>query len=111
MEQKDFVHLENMLTRVIDAKLEQVKREFSHQVTMQAELTQNKLDLIVEGQQALVEQMDRLGGRMGGIETRLDRVELRVVAVERKVDGVAADLNEHRRDTEAHRQGWRVRED
>jgi hypothetical protein len=31
--------------------------------------------------------------------------------LEKKVDQIAADLTEHRADTEAHRKGWRVRED
>ena len=52
MEQNDIVQLENMLARVIDTKLEYVKEDFGHQVTVQAELIQDKLDLIVEGQQA-----------------------------------------------------------
>jgi predicted nuclease with TOPRIM domain len=132
MDPKDMSTLEELLTRVIDAKLDQAKKEFNHQVTMQAELTQNKLDLIVEGQQSLVQRMDRLEGRMDGIESRLDRVEVRVVAVERKidivekkvdaldkkvdavdkkVDAVAVDVAEHRHDTEAHRKGLRVREE
>jgi predicted nuclease with TOPRIM domain len=111
MEQEDLVQIERMLTRVVDAKLEQVQKDFSHQVVMQAELTQNKLDLIVEGQQALAERMDRFDGRMDGIEHRLERVEVRVAAVEKKVDGVSADLSAHRRDTEAHRKGYSVREE
>ena len=117
MEQKDVVLLENMLSRVIDTKLEHVKEDFSHQVTMQAELTQNKLDLIVEGQQIQVEWMDRFEGRMDKIEHRLDGVEVKIVAmdkkfdgIDKKLDGVAADLSAHRKDTEVHR-SYGVRED
>jgi hypothetical protein len=31
--------------------------------------------------------------------------------LENRVDGIAVDLSAHRRDTEAHRKGWRVREE
>jgi hypothetical protein len=58
---------------------------------------QKKIDLVVEGQQMLVERMDRMEGRMDRLENR--------------VDGIAIDLAAHRRDTEAHRKGWRVREE
>ena len=111
MEQNDIVQLENMLARVIDTKLEHVKEEFSHQVTMQTELTQNKLDLIVEGQQAQIERMDRFEGKMDRIEHRLNEVDVKVVAVDKKVDGVSINLKAHRADTEAHRGVYGVREE
>ena len=102
MEEKDLQQVEAMMSRVMGVFTDDV---------------QHKLDLVVEGQQALVERMDRLEGRMDGIENRLDRVEVKVAVVEKKVDGlekkvdgVAADLAAHRRDTEAHR-GYRVRDE
>jgi hypothetical protein len=72
---------------------------------------QKKIDLVVEGQQTLGERMGRLEERMDQLENRMERVELKGTVLEKKVDGVAADLSEHRRDTEAHRKGWRVREE
>jgi len=38
-------------------------------------------------------------------------VEVKIVSIDKKVDSVAADLSKYRRDTEAHRKGWRVREE
>ncbi len=53
---------------------------------------------------AMNEKIDRVEARLDkkidGVETRLGN----------KIDGVAADLAAHRRDTEAHRKGWRVGE-
>jgi hypothetical protein len=53
----------------------------------------------------------RLNQKIDSVEHRLnqkiDSVEHRLG---KKIDAVAADLSEHRRDTEAHRKGWRVKE-
>lgn len=68
------------------------------------EAFQHKLDLVVEGQQALGDKVDRLEGRLDGIEGRVERLE-------GKIDGIAADLAAHRADTEAHRPTWGVREE
>ena len=73
---------------------------------------QGKIDLVVEGQQMLAERMDRMEERL---VRRTDQVEKRLEMVEanltRKIDAVSADLTGHRADTEAHRKGWRVREE
>lgn len=60
-----------------------------------------KFDLLLEGQQALSEKIDR-------VEINL-KDEIR--QVDQSVTGVAVNLADHRRDTEAHRKSGRVRED
>jgi hypothetical protein len=62
---------------------------------------QKKLDLVVEGQQLLAEKLE---------ETRSE-LKAEIVKVDQRVTVMAADLSSHRSDTEAHRKGWRVRED
>jgi len=79
----------------------------------------DKLELQAEGQQLLLEKLEttrtELRADIAKVDHRLTvveaRHELRIDGLEKKVDGIAADLNEHRRDTEAHRKGWRVREE
>ena len=65
---------------------------------------QHKLDILVEGQQMLGERMDRLEGRVVSVEERVQQQSGQIA-------GIAADLRAHRRDTEAHRKGWRVQEE
>jgi len=76
---------------------DEIIQSVDHQMGIVQEDVQHKLDLVVEGQQALVKQLDRMEGRLEDLGTR--------------VDGIAINLSAHRRDTEAHRKGWRVRED
>ena len=118
MEEKDFQRIEEMMYGMMGRFRGEIAEEFRHQLGAQREDFQHKLDLVVEGQQMLSEKMDRLEGRMGQVENCLERVELKGVSLEkkvdgleRKVDGISADLTDHRRDTEAHRNGWRVREE
>ena len=76
---------------------------------------QHKLSIVAEGQQLLVERLDRFEER---VDTRMDaldhsimRVDVKIDDVEKrmtkKIDAVAADLTAHRADTETH-QGYRV---
>ena len=97
MEEKDFRRIEELMTGMMGRFREEIGENFCHQLSIQREDFQHKLDLVVEGQQTLGEGMDRLEGRMERLENR--------------VDGIAVDLSAHRRDTEAHRKGWRVREE
>jgi hypothetical protein len=76
--------------------LQKIGAMFAHQVGLLDDSFQHRLDLVVEGQQAIVERLDRLDGRMDRLENR--------------VDGIATDLAAHRRDTEAHGKGWKVSE-
>jgi hypothetical protein len=79
----------------------EIVEEFRHQLGAQREDFQHKLDLVVEGQQMLGEKLE---------ETRSE-LKAEIVKVDQRVTVMAADLASHRRDTEAHRKGWRVRED
>jgi outer membrane murein-binding lipoprotein Lpp len=97
----------------------------ARQVGVIEESILHKLDLVVEGQQALAGRMDRMDIGLQKLDERLTRVEVRLTRVETKVDGLetkvdglgakidraAADLSAHRADTEAHRGAWRVREE
>lgn len=93
------------LTANLDARFEtfrgEINGDFAHQMSIQREDFQHKLDLVVEGQQMLAEKLDA---------TR-DELKADIAQVDHRVTLVAADLAAHRRDTEAHRRGWRVRED
>lgn len=89
MNGKDFEKIEEMLKRHLGI----LSEDFQH-----------KLDLVVEGHQGL-------SGKIDGLETRMDRLETKMNRVEAKVDAVATDLAEHRRDTQAHRAAYRVREE
>ncbi len=118
MEKNEQENIEEMLARMMSRFQGQVVEAFDQRIGILEESFQHKLDLVVEGQQTMVERMDRMEGRMDRVENRLDQVEVKIVSVEKKVDGlekkvdrIAADLSEHRADTEAHRKGWRVREE
>ena len=78
-----------------------IKGEFRHQLGIQSEALQHKLDLVVEGHQMLSEKIDRVEQRLDG---RLD-------CVLSKLDTVAADFSAHRADTEAHKTVYKVKED
>jgi BMFP domain-containing protein YqiC len=97
VEEKDFKRIEEMMSGMMDRFRGEIGQDFRHQLGLQREDFQHKLDLVVEGQQTLAERMDRFEGRMGRLENR--------------VDGIADDLVAHRRDTEAHRKGYSVREE
>ena len=125
MTEHDMKNLEAMLQRHVGA----VYEDF-----------QSKLDLVVEGQQALQHEMretrtelkgdielcnfkiDTLNQKIDGVEDKLtkkiDDVEETLtkkidgveVSLTNKIDGVAADLKAHRADTEAHHGVYRVKE-
>ena len=59
---------------------EEVKAEFRHQIGIQSEAFQQKLDVLVEGHRMLADKIDR-------VENRLDR---RMDCLEHKLDAVAA---------------------
>ena len=92
---------ENKLIDLLGSFKEEIIQSVDHRVGIAQEDFQHKLDLVVEGQQALSEKIDR-------VESNL-KEEIRTV--DQRVTGVGADLAAHRRDTEAHRKGWRVREE
>ncbi len=119
---------------MIDFK-DEVKEEFRHQLGIQSEAFQCKLDLVVEGHQMLSEKLDLLQEGHQMLSEKLDRVEERLdgridcvvrtldtVAAQgnttaakldnvvRKLDTISADLSAHRTDTEAHPPVYRVKE-
>ncbi|PIP05906.1 MAG: hypothetical protein COX52_09430 [Syntrophobacterales bacterium CG23_combo_of_CG06-09_8_20_14_all_48_27] len=96
MDSSDVTKIERMM---VDFK-DEIKAEFRHQLGIQSEAFQSKLDLVVEGHQMLSEKLDR-------VEERLDG---RVDCVVRKLDALAADLSAHRRDTESHPSVYKVKE-
>jgi hypothetical protein len=112
MEGKDLKQIEAMMAGVLSRFRDEIGEEFKtfkreigddfrHQLAIQREDFQHKLDLVVEGQQALVEKLE---------STRAE-LKSEIAKVDQGVISFAADLSEHRRDTEAHRKGWRVREE
>ena len=112
MEEKDFRRIEEMMNGMMDRFRGEIGQdlvqfrgeiveEFRHQLGAQREDFQHKLDLVVEGQQMLAEKLE---------ETRSE-LKADIFKVDQRVTAVAADLAAHRRDTEAHRKGWRVREE
>jgi predicted nuclease with TOPRIM domain len=75
MTEEDFQRIENMIARHVGVREEGVLQ---------------KLDLLAEGQQMLVERMDRmetdLRGDINKLDTRLMRVEVKVNALESRFD-------------------------
>ena len=109
------------IVKMISMFKDEIKEEFRHQLGIQAESIQNKLDLVVEGIQMLSEKIDRvhteLGEKIGCVKHKLDavaaqadRTEAKLDIVTVKLDAVAADLKAHRADTEAHHPVYRVKE-
>lgn len=86
MEEKDLKQIEAMMTRIVGVFAEDV---------------QHKFEVLGEGHQLLSEKLDR-------VETRIDQVESTLI---KRIDAMSADLYSHRRDTEAHREGYRVSEE
>ena len=115
MEEKDFKRIEELFLNfsgefdqklerqaaVFQGQLESQSKDFKNWIGTERESFQHKLDLVVEGQQMVVEKLE---------ETRTE-LKAEIAKVDQRVTGVGADLAAHRRDTEAHRKGWRVQEE
>ena len=101
----DVTNLKKIERMMIDFK-DEIKEEFRHQLGIQSEAFQHKLDLVVEGHQMLSEKLDRveerLDSRIDCVVKKLDAVTAQGDATAAKLDAIAADLVAHRRDTEAH---------
>jgi len=82
-------------------KLDEQSDNFQRWLGVQGDDFQHKLNLVVEGQQLLVERIDRL------------EVELKeeIRKVDQRVTILVSDLSAHRKDTEAHGTVYRVKED
>ena len=132
MNGEDFKRLEQIVVNFKD----EVKDEFRHQIGIQSEHFQHKLDIVVEGHQMLSEKLDRwktdLEKKIECVEYKLDAVSAKVdttatkldavdakltqkidavdAKLTQKLDAVAADLTAHRQDTEAHPTIYKVKE-
>ena len=110
MNGEDFKRLE----QIVGNFKEEVKAEFHHQIKIQSEDFQHKLDIVVEGNQMLSKKIDgvetRLSRRMDCLEHKLDVIAAKGDVTETKLDALAADLKAHRADTEAHHTVYQVKE-
>ena len=110
MDNADVKSIERMM---IDFK-DEIKEEFRHQLGIQSEAFQCKLDLVVEGHQLLSEKLDRveerLDGRIDCVVRKLDAVAAQGSTVAANLDAFAADLKAPRQDTEAHPKIYQVKE-
>ena len=97
MNEEEFKKIEQVIINFKD----DIKQEFRHQLGVQSETFQHKLDMVVEGHQMLSEKLDR-------VEVKLDK---RIDCLEKKIDAIAADLTAHREDTEIHHPIYKVNED
>ena len=66
-----------------------------------------KFELVLEGHESL-SQVIRQNHQESN--EKHEHTAFMLKTLNEKIDHVAADLTSHRRDTEAHRKGWRVRE-
>jgi len=64
-----------------------------------------KIELVLEGHEVLRNEIQDLGRKS---EERFGMVDFKVDALAGKLDAVADDLAAHRRDTEAHKDGYRA---
>ena len=120
MKKEDLKEIAELVTTVVDNRFGQFKEEitednqrfkgeitdeFRHQRGLLLDEFQHKLDIVVEGHQMLGEKMERQDKRLND---KIDNLDERLVRVEEKVDTVADDLTAHRRDTEAHKGGYKA---
>jgi len=101
MNEEEFKNIEKI---IVDFK-DEIKQEFRHQLGIQTEKFQHKLDIVVEGHQMLSDKMDRikteLVERIGCVEHKLDIVAAktddtaaRCDSISDKLDAVAAKTDE-----------------
>lgn len=94
--------MEENIASWITIRSEGLRNSSSITLVFFSEDCQSKLDLVVEGQQMIVEKVDRLGTRMDRLDTKVDTSDV-------KVDVVFADLCVHRADTAVHHGVYRVK--
>ena len=137
MNGEDFKRLE----QIVGNFKEEVKAEFRHQIGIQSEHVQHKLDIVVEGHEALrneirdtreelsekikfvdfkVETLNqKIDGVRDNLNQKIDSVENKLNQkiddvrdeLGQKIDAVAVDLSAHRADTEVHKRVYKVKED
>ena len=108
MNGEDFERLE----QIIGNFKEEVKAEFRHQIGIQSEHVQHKLDIVVEGHEVLRKEIrdtrEELSEKIKLVDFKLETMN---VTLNEKIDAVAADLSAHRVDTEVHKKVYKVKED
>lgn len=111
-EEGDFQRIEETMTRLFtqfrnETRLEtqqfrdEIVSKFDRAIGTTEGNLQRRLDLLAEGHQMLAEKLDEI----------LTLLKADIAKVDQRVTAVAADLSAHRRDTEAHRKVWRMRDD
>jgi len=107
MNGEDFKRLEKI---IVNFK-EEVKTEFRHQIGIQSEHVQHKLDIVVEGHEVLRKEIrdtrEELCEKIKLVDFKLETMN---ETLNEKIDAVAANLSAHRADTEAHPPVYRVKE-
>ena len=123
MNGEDFTRLEQI---VVNFK-EDVKTEFRHQIGIQSEHFQHKLDIVIEGHEVLRKEIrdtrEELCEKIKFVDFKVEVLNQKIDGVRddlsqkidgvgdglsRKIDAVAADLKAHRADTEVHKSGPRL---
>ena len=91
----------DMLLEKSDQRTDMLLKESERRSDALWETLDHKLDLIVEGQQMLAQQLERMGLELKEGISNLDH----------RVTVIAADLSTHKADTVAHHGIYRVKED
>lgn len=104
MNGEDFKRLE----QIVGNFKEEVKDEFRRQIGIQSEHVQHKLDIVVEGHEALRKE---IRDTREDLSEKIKFVDFKVEALNQKIDAIAADLSAHRADAEVHKKVYGVRED
>jgi hypothetical protein len=137
MNGEDFKRLEQIIVNFKDEMKadnisfkEEIKTEFRHQLGIQSEHFQHKLDIVVEGHELLRKEIrdtreelcekinlvdfkvsvlnEKIDGVDASLSQRIDGLE---TSLSQKIDAVAENLSAHRRDTEAHPTIYKIKED
>ncbi len=91
---------------------EDIKAEFRHQLGIQSEHFQHKLDIVVEGHEVFRKEIrdvrEELCEKIKFVDFKLETMNK---SLSEKIDAVAVDLKAHRSDTEVHRKVYKVKED
>ena len=123
---EDFKRLE----QIVGNFKEEVKAEFRHQIGIQSEHFQHKLEIVAEGHEALRKEIrdtrKELSEKIQFVDFKVETLNQKIDSVEnnlnqkidavrdelgQKINAVAADLSAHRADTEVHRSVYKVKED
>jgi hypothetical protein len=107
MNGEDFKRLEQIVVGFKD----EMKAEFRHQIGIQSEHFQHKLDIVIEGHEVLRKEIrdtrEELCEKIEFVDFKLETMN---ETLNEKIDAVAANLTAHRADTEAHPPVYRVKE-